>query len=59
MKLFFTYGVTLVMFSFLCGCSSLGYQSPEYVKMAHNITEKTAKKIEEQKNLYLIGTGGG
>jgi hypothetical protein len=40
-------------------CSSLGYQSPRYVKLAHEITEKTAKKLKEQKKLYLIGTGGG
>ena len=36
-----------------------GYQSPRYVKIAHKITAKTAKKIEQQKKLRLIGTGGG
>ena len=46
------------MFSFLFGCSSFGYQSPRYVKLAHEITEKTAKKLKAQKNLYLVGTGG-
>lgn len=46
------------MFSFLFGCSSFGYQSPRYVKLAHEITEKTAKELKAQKNLYLIGTGG-
>ena len=58
MKLFFNVGVILFMFSFLFGCSSFGYQSPRYVKLAHEITEKTAKELKEQKNLYLIGTGG-
>jgi hypothetical protein len=58
MKLIFNIGVILSMFSFLFGCSSFGYQSPRYVKLAHEITEKTAKKLKEQKNLYLAGTGG-
>ena len=56
MKLFFTCGM---MFSFLFGCASLGYQSPRYVKLAAEITEKTAQKLKGKKNLYLIGTGGG
>jgi len=38
--------------------SSFGYQSPRYVKLAHEITDKTAKKLKDQKNLILIGTGG-
>src|SRR3989304_4343271 len=58
MRLFFSIGVILFMFSFLFGCSSFGYQSPRYVKLAHEITEKTAKELKMQKNLYLIGTGG-
>ena len=58
MKLFFNVGAILFMFSFLFGCSSFGYQSPRYVKLAHEITEKTAKELKAQKNLYLIGTGG-
>jgi hypothetical protein len=56
MKLIFTCGV---MFSFLFGCSSLSYQSPRYVKLAAEITEKTAQKLKGKKNLYLVGTGGG
>ncbi len=59
MKLFFTCGVMLVIFSLLFGCSFFDHQSPRYVKLAANITEKTAGKLKEQKNLYLIGTGGG
>jgi hypothetical protein len=58
-KLFFTCGVLLATLSFLFGCASLGYQSPRYVKLAAEITEKTAQKLKGKKNLYLIGTGGG
>src|SRR4051812_32005648 len=58
MKLFFNGGLILFMFSFLFGCSSFGYQSPRYIKLAHDITEKTAKKLKEQKGLSLAGTGG-
>lgn len=58
MKLFLHVGAILFMFSFLFGCSSFGYQAPRYVKLSHEITEKTAKELKEQKNLYLIGTGG-
>ncbi len=53
MKLFFNVGAILFMFSFLFGCSSFGYQSPRYVQLAHEITEKTAKELKAQKNLYL------
>jgi hypothetical protein len=46
------------MFSFLFGCSCFGHQSPRYIKLAHEITGKTAKKLKEQKGLSLAGTGG-
>ena len=46
------------MFSFLFGCSSFGYPLPDYEKIANKITERTAKELQEQKNLYLVGTGG-
>jgi hypothetical protein len=59
MKIFFTCGIALALFSFLFGCSSLGYQEKDYEKIADAITEKTAKKLKEQKNLCLVGTGGG
>jgi hypothetical protein len=59
MTLIFNSRVTIIILSFLFGCSSFGYQSPHYVKLAHEITANTAKKLEEQKKLYLIGTGGG
>lgn len=56
MKLIFTCGV---MFSFLFGCCSSWHSLPDYEKIADDITEKTAQKLKEQKNLYLVGTGGG
>jgi len=45
------------MFSFLFGCSSFS-PSQDYEKIADKITEKIAKKLKAQKNLYLVGTGG-
>jgi hypothetical protein len=45
------------MFSFLFGCSSFSL-SPDYEKIADKITEKTAKKLKEQKGLFPAGTGG-
>ena len=58
MKLIINLGIMMCMLSFIFGCSSFGYQSPRYVKLAHEITEKTAKKLKEQKGLSLAGTGG-
>ncbi len=49
------FGVTLFMLSFVFGC---GYHSPRYVKLADRITEQTARKLQKQKNLCLVGTGG-
>ncbi|PCI76478.1 hypothetical protein COB21_04300 [Candidatus Aerophobetes bacterium] len=43
----------------LFGTFSCGHQSPRYVKIAHKITDDTAKKLAKEKNLVLIGTGGG
>lgn len=43
---------------FVYGCSSFDYHVPEYEKMADEITEKIAKKLEEEKKLRLVGTGG-
>lgn len=45
------------MLSFIFGCSSFS-PSPDYEKIADKITEKTAKKLKEQKGLSLAGTGG-
>ena len=58
MNLFFNVAVILFMFSFLFGCSSFSLL-PDYEKIADKITEKTAKELKAQKNLYLVGTGGG
>lgn len=58
MKSTLNLGIIFCVLSFVFGCSSFGYESPRYVKLAHEITEKTAKKLKAQKNLYLAGTGG-
>jgi hypothetical protein len=58
MKLLFNVRVILFMFSLLFACSAFGYQSPRYVKLAHEITAQTAKELKAEKNLYLVGTGG-
>jgi len=57
MKLFFSIVGILVIV--LLGYSSFGHQSPRYVMLAHEITAKTGKELKAQKNLYLVGTGGG
>jgi hypothetical protein len=59
MKLVFNFGIISTVLFLFFGCSSFSYQSPHYVKLAHEITANTATKLEEQKRLYLIGTGGG
>lgn len=49
----------LIIFIGLFFCYSRnGYQVPEYEKMADRITERTARKLQQEKSLYLIGTGG-
>jgi hypothetical protein len=45
------------MFSLLFGCSSFS-QFSDYEKIADEITERTAKELKAEKNLYLVGTGG-
>lgn len=57
MKFVFNIVAILFMCSFLFGCSSFSL-SPDYEKIADKITEKTAKKLKEQKGLFLAGTGG-
>ena len=47
------------LFCLIFGSSALGYQSPRYVKMADEITERVAKQLKAEKNLCLAGTGGG
>lgn len=58
MKLIFNFGFIIIMVSLFFGCSLSGRQPPDYSKLARKITEKTAKQLEEQKSLYLVGTGG-
>ena len=58
MKFVFKSALTMIVFFFIILSSCFGYQSPYYIKLADKITAKTAKKLEEQKHLYLIGTGG-
>ncbi len=58
MRVLFKLGILMtIAFGFLCFLSC-GYQSPRYVKLAHEITAKTAKKLKEEKKLCLVGTGG-
>jgi hypothetical protein len=51
MKSLFCFGIAAMAFIF-------GDQSIDYEIIANKITEQTAKKLENQKKLYLIGTGG-
>jgi hypothetical protein len=49
----------LIVFACLCiGHFAFDHHTPRYVRLAHKLTEKTAKKLKAQKRLYLIGTGG-
>ncbi|VHO00910.1 hypothetical protein [Candidatus Rhabdochlamydia sp. T3358] len=63
MKLFSTCAVILAIFSCSFGCSSPKDQLPSKEallnceKIADTITEKTAEKLKEQKNLHLVTTG--
>ena len=40
-------------------CYSCSWPSVNYVKLSHKITNRTAKKLKQEKGLILIGTGGG
>ena len=56
MRFFF---VLKSIFIFLIGCSTLIDPIPEYEKLADQITDNVAKRLEAQKeHLLLIGTGG-
>jgi hypothetical protein len=53
---------TLIVFLFfyLCtSCTRYDADEPLYVQLAHQITEKTAKKLKKEKNLIPVGSGGG
>jgi hypothetical protein len=49
----------LVLTGLLLQSSCSSYESPRYVKIAHSITNQTAKKLGKEKGLSLCGTGGG
>ncbi len=51
---FFLFGVLATMFS----CSSFEPPKANYGKIANAITAKTAKKLENEKGLIPVGTGG-
>ncbi len=60
MKLIFTFGLIMTVFSSLFGCSPLSHPQPvDYEKIADEITANTAQQLEKQKGLFLAGTGGG
>lgn len=58
MKYLYRYGIVLLIFVSVLGCTSFGNQMPDYEKIADKITDRTAKKLKEEKKLILIGTGG-
>ena len=58
MKYLYWYGIVLLMLVSVLGCTSFGDQMPDYEKIADKITDRTAAKLKEEKNLILIGTGG-
>jgi len=56
-KLIFNLGIILCIISFLFGCDSFS-PSSDYEKIADKITEQTARKLKNEKDLVLAGTGG-
>jgi len=48
--------LTLGILFYLCGCDIL---TKDYEKIADKITARTAAKLKLEKDLFLIGTGGG
>lgn len=60
MKMFFKFGLILFVFTSTIGCSLFNQKtSVDYEEIADKITANTAWKLEKEKNLLLIGTGGG
>lgn len=52
--------IALSLIALLSSCSQCpGYEEPEYIKMADRITNATVKRIQKEKGLNLIGSGGG
>ena|SRR3990167_8677558 len=58
MKHFLNFSLGLLVTSLIFGCSSMTYKLSKDEKIVNQITEETAKKLKEKKNLILIGTGG-
>jgi hypothetical protein len=58
MKLPISFGIVMSIVTLLFGCSFPKEKISPDVKLAREITVHTAKKLKEQKHLYLIGTGG-
>jgi hypothetical protein len=50
--------IILLAIFLLYACNSFEHQSPRYVKIAHEITNKVAKNLQTEKGLTLVGTGG-
>lgn len=52
--------LALISLSFCCACSlAKKSREPDYEKDANAVTSLVAKKIQQETNLKLIGTGGG
>ncbi len=58
MKSIVSFSVIVAVLALFLACSSCGYLLQDYEKIADKITEKTAKKLKEEKKLCLVGTGG-
>lgn len=58
MKHFFNFSLTLLIIVLAFGCNSMTYKLSDDEKIVNQITQETAKKLKEKKNLVLIGTGG-
>ena len=58
MKYFFNLFLVLLIISLAFGCNSMTYKLSDDEKIVNQITQETARKLKEKKNLILIGTGG-
>ncbi len=57
MKLKLISSTLITLFLLFFSCSSFNSETPPDVKLVNEIRNSTAKKLEKQKSLYLIGTG--
>jgi hypothetical protein len=58
MKYFLNFSLVLFILFLIFSCDSMTYQLSDDEKIVNQITEETAKKLKEKKNLILVGTGG-